>query len=628
MGKDTLKISMSLPLLKALGFSEADDRPLDYFELMGTRRDDVDTSNIDQQLKERTRRLRQWQNSPQYGREVVRLLPILHRAAMILKDPRRREAYRRELELEEKGETAGSAERFRELARVALIGSDLTPGDRRQLAEFGTSHGLSTEQMREIIEQVRREYEASRKRDTPEFESNWEFRLAGDDEQSFLITLKGLQQSGNHLGLSTRKLVEDAMSYGIELKRAQELVKQQQTEWFKDVVRMVAGDGAINEMQARLLLTKAGDYGLSEQEAWNAISEYSLSAVASDALRRQFELAEETYSSSDINEIIHEGEPVQRRHSLWQRLTTVGSSGYGRQSNPMQVWKVAGIGMLVVAGGGYALWSLSRSGRSEVAANPPVGINVTQPVDGQEGDENGYRPSNIVATEATDDETVVDTETASRPEIPPLLPDPANGLLRLEPKREGDPPAFEILIHEVTNEEYSRYIKSVMEPPPPGWPANGDYPPGRGEEPVTNITWQEAQGYCLWVADRNGWPAGSVRLPRLDEFRRALRGVTIRGHGDPTRADYWEVARLGRASGPGASRANTWDRIILAGQGQVYDLVGNVAEWGDDERGQQRLVYGGSFNDSAPDFDATQPRWINPTGRAPWIGFRYVRELR
>jgi formylglycine-generating enzyme required for sulfatase activity len=616
MAKETIRITLQPPLLKALELECSAERAIDYFELLGVQRGTVDSTIIDGQLKQRTRVLRQWQNSPKFGKDVIKLLPILHRSAKILSDPKRREAYRRELEMDEKGETVGATHRFRELARVALIGHEVSNADREQLQRFAQGNGLSADQVRRIVDEVRGEYASGRGPDAPapaeaagQAGADWEFRIAGEGVEAFLTMLAGLKASGNHLGLSNKKLLEEAMNYGLDVQQAQAIIKQHQSEWFKDVARMVAGDGAISEAQIRLLLPKAADFSLNEQEAYVILSDYSLSAVASDDLRSQFLLAEEMFTADDIGEIVEDSATAPRRRSFTERLFSNVRLPAG--VGPILIAVLVALALTVAIATGYKTF-MSRQGRPGPVAGVPPGA-----------------PPGGVDDPVTPDPRETETPTPTpTPEpavtVPPLLPDPESGMLLLRPERPDDPPPFELRIGEVSCAQYSEYLKSVLETPPPGWPRDGNPPPGTDHFPVSNVSWNETRGFCLWLAERHGWPRDNVRLPTRKEFERATRGVTIRGHGNPQAADYWSVARLGANIGPVDVMTTKWDLIRLAGIGQVYDMVGNVAEWGEDQTGDKRLVLGGGFNDKRNDFNAMNPRWLTPDTRQPWIGFRYV----
>jgi formylglycine-generating enzyme required for sulfatase activity len=604
MSKQTLVLTIVPALLKALGIPGDAERAVDYFDLLGVTREAADPTQVERNLKDRTRALRQWQNSPEYGPIVVQLLPVMHRAAKILMDPRRREAYRKELALEEQGDTMQGMERFRQMARVAFVGKELSQQDKASLQEAAKRFGIGNTQVQKIVEQVRAEYNARRVQAAPaaaEPDSEWEFHIAGKGETELMAMLQGLKTSGGSLVIGPKKLLEEVHRFGIETVRAHQIVKEQMTEWFKDMITTIAGEGAINDAQMQMLLPKAANFGLSDQEAYDIISEYSLSAVVSDDLRHQFELAEQSLTLDDFEEILNQTTQTWRHQKWLDRMRE--KLGPTFKLGPA-IGAVVALALVIVV----AIALMGRGSRGSSVASGAAS-----------------RPNGTSATPAP---TPARTpEAPARPPLPPRQPDPVSGLLRMDPQKPGDPPAFEIRISEITNENYAQYIKATLENPPPDWPgANGNLPEDARLLPVVNVTWKEASAYCLWIADRNGWKRGSARLPTWGEFERATRGVTIRGHGNPQAPDYWDVAQLWSADRARPVMTTPWDRI-LTGRGQMYDMIGNVAEWGNDQQGGQNVVLGGSFGDNDHNFNAMSQRWFPADSRRPWIGFRYVHVL-
>ena len=148
-----------------------------------------------------------------------------------------------------------------------------------------------------------------------------------------------------------------------------------------------------------------------------------------------------------------------------------------------------------------------------------------------------------------------------------------------------------------------------------------------GTHPITNVSGRHARLFAREF--RRG------RLPRADEFARALRGSSVA---------TWP---WGDSYVPG--RANLDDglgprRLVAVGSHPrgaspfgVLDLVGNVAEWSAtfESRGSTRhqvpLALGGSFQD-APDpaltwRGRTRSRPQSDRGGLNWVGFRVVRDL-
>jgi formylglycine-generating enzyme required for sulfatase activity len=204
------------------------------------------------------------------------------------------------------------------------------------------------------------------------------------------------------------------------------------------------------------------------------------------------------------------------------------------------------------------------------------------------------------------------------------LPDPASGMIAFPAEREGDPPTFQMLINEVTCRQYQEFLQETLEEPPLGWRAGGRYPPGSAQLPVTNLTWSDAMAYCRWIAAKRGWDREAVRLPSLQEYRRALRYRTTRDRVDiPT---YWARARsqLGNGRGPSPVKQTQFDKIFIPERGQMYDLVGNVAEWGWDQRDSLRVILGGDYTQTDSGFNHLEPRWRPPDQTSPTVGFRFV----
>lgn len=152
------------------------------------------------------------------------------------------------------------------------------------------------------------------------------------------------------------------------------------------------------------------------------------------------------------------------------------------------------------------------------------------------------------------------------------------------------------------------------------------------QNPVTGITFYEAEAYCNWLGTMKN---RMVRLPTEEEWEKAARG-------DDSRPWPW-----GEAFSP--EKANTFEReaggVMPVGSSpgdvspyQLLDMAGNVQEWttgtyrpAPDESiagAELRVARGGSWNDTA--FGArTSYRHIYPSGYYfPFLGFRIVVALK
>jgi formylglycine-generating enzyme required for sulfatase activity len=92
--------------------------------------------------------------------------------------------------------------------------------------------------------------------------------------------------------------------------------------------------------------------------------------------------------------------------------------------------------------------------------------------------------------------------------------DKALVLLRQEPQRRVKVPAFWIDAYEVTNAEYARSLEATGRSPPGYWKA-GKPPPGKGDHPVVDVTYEDAEAYAQWAGKK---------LPTREQWMRAYRG--------------------------------------------------------------------------------------------------------
>ena len=189
--------------------------------------------------------------------------------------------------------------------------------------------------------------------------------------------------------------------------------------------------------------------------------------------------------------------------------------------------------------------------------------------------------------------------------------------------------AFEIDVHEVTNEEYAEFLTAGAGriEPPHYWPG-GRPPDGKGEDPVANVTWEEADAYCRWRGKR---------LPSEAEWEKACRGGLEAkkypwgdGEADETKAHFDSVR------GPKSVCSYKKNGYGLC------DMAGNVWEWTADlyakdyyqhapaenptgaPDGSYRVLRGGSWADVSKFLTCAHRSFARPEERSPNIGFRCV----
>jgi formylglycine-generating enzyme len=139
--------------------------------------------------------------------------------------------------------------------------------------------------------------------------------------------------------------------------------------------------------------------------------------------------------------------------------------------------------------------------------------------------------------------------------------------------------AFRLGKYEVTFAQYDAYASATGRPLPDdrGW--------GRGERPVINVSWEDAQDYVDWLNARTG---GRYRLPTEAEWEYAARGG-LEGRryawGDELRPGGIPVANWWQGRFPDENTVED-GFLMRAPVGRfppnrygLYDMAGNVWEW-------------------------------------------------
>ncbi len=192
---------------------------------------------------------------------------------------------------------------------------------------------------------------------------------------------------------------------------------------------------------------------------------------------------------------------------------------------------------------------------------------------------------------------------------------------------------------EVSNREYSEFIRATNRAQPENWP-NLDPPPNAENLPVTFVNFQDAVDYCAFRGRR---------LPTEEEWEYAARGPNA---GTPKSqlflypwGDEWE----NRRSNTLESRLGHTQLVTANPTGAspfgVLNMAGNVYEWtatdfthypGNDQRtprekgyeGIYPIVRGGSF-DYPKELAMTTTRvWARPTDKGKRLGFRCAANVK
>ena len=191
---------------------------------------------------------------------------------------------------------------------------------------------------------------------------------------------------------------------------------------------------------------------------------------------------------------------------------------------------------------------------------------------------------------------------------------------------------FALSTHEVTFEEYDRFTHP-NKVDDKGW--------GRGDRPVINVSWDDAQEYVSWLSAQTG---AEYRLPSEAEWEYAARA------GSTTKYSWGNEIGTNRANCDGCG--SQWDNKQTAPTGSfatngfgLYDMHGNVWEWVEDCLNNsytgapsdgspwlqgdcaRRVVRGGSWF-SFPSFLRAANRGRGTSGnRYIGYGFRVARTL-
>ena len=141
-----------------------------------------------------------------------------------------------------------------------------------------------------------------------------------------------------------------------------------------------------------------------------------------------------------------------------------------------------------------------------------------------------------------------------------------------QPVHEVELASFALGVYEVTIEEYDRFVQAT------GHRRPNDQGRGRGDRPVINVSWEDAEAYVAWLSDETG---EDYRLPSESEWEYAARARST------TRYSWGQDIGRNRANCNGCG--SRWDGRETAPAGSfaanawgLHDMHGNVWEWVED----------------------------------------------
>ena len=178
---------------------------------------------------------------------------------------------------------------------------------------------------------------------------------------------------------------------------------------------------------------------------------------------------------------------------------------------------------------------------------------------------------------------------------------------------------YAISRYQVTFDEFDEYCKATGDnnPNDEGW--------GRGNRPVINVSWYDAQKYIEWLNKSNN--TDTFRLPTEKEWEYACRAGSDTkwcfGDDESKLKDYaWYNKNSDDKTHPvGELKPNSFG---------LYDMHGNVWEWCEDwfdSYKESKVVRGGSWLYGA-DWTASSYRGYGSPGLSDYnVGFRIARTL-
>ncbi|MCS7080540.1 MAG: formylglycine-generating enzyme family protein [Chloracidobacterium sp.] len=182
---------------------------------------------------------------------------------------------------------------------------------------------------------------------------------------------------------------------------------------------------------------------------------------------------------------------------------------------------------------------------------------------------------------------------------------------------------------EVTNQQYHEFVTATRHAAPKDW-TNGTFPVGAAMQPVTNVSWHDANDFCTWYGAKIG---ATVRLPTEAEWMRAAQGDNNLPY--PWGREWRDNLAASKQTGGKIFPVKSFP----AGRSPygVYDLAGNVWEWTNDveldaqgapktdENGQtRRIIKGGSADEEPRTLSVSVRKAVPPTYADPMLGFRYI----
>ena len=153
---------------------------------------------------------------------------------------------------------------------------------------------------------------------------------------------------------------------------------------------------------------------------------------------------------------------------------------------------------------------------------------------------------------------------------------------------------------------------------------------GRGNRPVMNVSWDDAQLFIDWL---NGKTTGGYRLPTSGEWSRAASGGATTDESQICRYANHDDDSSGailrnKKCSDGEKYTAEVGRYLPNDYG-LYDMLGNVFEWAQDcgdnegEDCGKRVIRSSSFKTYVGSIRPYLTSLISGSKRRDWLGFRW-----
>jgi len=154
--------------------------------------------------------------------------------------------------------------------------------------------------------------------------------------------------------------------------------------------------------------------------------------------------------------------------------------------------------------------------------------------------------------------------------------------------------------HKLSFDEAMKLLVDRTGRPGPATWESGDFPEGKGDLPVTGVSWYEAAAYAEFAGKS---------LPTVYHWSQAAGIPSVSA-----------IVPASNFSGKGLATAGTYGGVGPFGS---YDMAGNAKEWCLNATGEKRFILGGAWNE--PSYMFTDADAQPPFSRADNFGFRLVK---